>query len=329
MSVIRHADHMESYYDLLDISPDATTEEIEQAYRRKLKETHPDVSDHEDASERTKRLIDAKETLTDEAERARYDRIGHDAYVGEDPTTTVQGGRSSNSSTTGQSQTGSVGSRSHGDAAGRETQRESGRGTTHRQRRNRARNRQRRAREQSNRTGDVRGERATAGRGSQRSQESRQGRAGTWNDAAYTTDGEWEDSWRTWNTGGSYAVRRGEDSLRAKGGIFSSQQALVLLGATFLVYPVLLFGALFRTFPLAVNIIVAMCAVLIVAFLQSIPNVAVVVFGVWTVLLPIVLTTVFGVSLFSLIGVLAITGVVFPLALSILTYLFIQPMSVG
>jgi hypothetical protein len=103
----------------------------------------------------------------------------------------------------------------------------------------------------------------------------------------------------------------------------------VLLGATFLVYPVLLFGALFQTFPLAVNIIVAMCAVLIVSFLQSIPNVAVVVFGVWTVLLPIVLTSVFGVALFSLIGVLAITGVVFPLALSILTYLFIQPMSVG
>jgi curved DNA-binding protein CbpA len=318
---------MESYYDLLDISPDATTEEIEQAYRRKLKETHPDVSDHEDASERTKRLIDAKETLTDESERARYDRIGHDAYVREDPTTTVQGSPSSNSGPTNRSQTGESNSRNDGSERG--TQRESRRATANRQRRNRARNRQRRARAQSNRSGNTRSEREAASRGSQRSQESRQGRAGTWNDAAYTTNGEWEDSWRTWNTGGSYAVRRGEDSLRAKGGIFSSQQALVLLGATFLVYPVLLFGALFPTFPLAVNIIVAMCAVLIVAFLQSIPNVAVVVFGVWTVLLPIILTSMFEVSLFSLVGVLAFTGVVFPLALSILTYLFIQPMSVG
>jgi curved DNA-binding protein CbpA len=326
---------MESYYDLLDVPTDATTEEIEQAYRQKLKETHPDVSDEEDASERTKRLIDAKETLTDEHERTRYDRIGHAAYVGADPTTTDSGSQSATSVTTEATGTGTTGATA-GDAG--ENTRNRDHSGSDRKRHNRARERQTRAnrrqearerRAQARQTENVRGEAAGAGRGSQRSQESRQGRAGTWNDAAYTTDGEWEDSWRTWNTDGSYAVRRGEDSLRAGGGIFSSQQALVLLATTFLVYPVLLFGALSPTFPLVVNIIVAMCAVLIVAFLQSIPNVGIAVFGVWTVLLPIVLIAVFEVSVFSLIGVIAITGVVFPLSLSVLTYLFIQPMSVG
>ena len=69
------------YYDLLGVSPDASTAEIAAAYRERLKETHPDISDASDAGERTKRLIEAKEALTDETERARYDRLGHDRYV--------------------------------------------------------------------------------------------------------------------------------------------------------------------------------------------------------------------------------------------------------
>jgi len=70
------------YYDRLGVSADATTEEITEAYRERLKEVHPDVSDASDAGEHTKQLIEAKEVLTDETERARYDRLGHDRYVG-------------------------------------------------------------------------------------------------------------------------------------------------------------------------------------------------------------------------------------------------------
>ena len=71
----------ESYYELLGVAPDASEDEIERAYRERLKETHPDVSDDEDAGERTRRLIEAKEVLTDENERTRYDRLGHEAFL--------------------------------------------------------------------------------------------------------------------------------------------------------------------------------------------------------------------------------------------------------
>ena len=72
------------YYDRLGVSADATTEEITEAYRERLKQVHPDVSDASDAGERTRQLIEAKEVLTDETERARYDRLGHDRYVGDE-----------------------------------------------------------------------------------------------------------------------------------------------------------------------------------------------------------------------------------------------------
>jgi hypothetical protein len=71
----------EEYYERLGVSPDAPSEEISTAYRERLKEIHPDVSDANDAKRRTRRLIEAKEVLTDENERARYDRVGHERYV--------------------------------------------------------------------------------------------------------------------------------------------------------------------------------------------------------------------------------------------------------
>ncbi len=71
----------DEYYERLGVASDASAEEIAAAYRERLKETHPDVSDASDAKERTKQLIEAKEVLTDETERMRYDRLGHERYV--------------------------------------------------------------------------------------------------------------------------------------------------------------------------------------------------------------------------------------------------------
>lgn len=63
----------ESYYDLLDVSPEASTEEIEEAYREKVKEYHPDTNDDPDARETFMRIREAKEVLTDPEKRAEYD----------------------------------------------------------------------------------------------------------------------------------------------------------------------------------------------------------------------------------------------------------------
>lgn len=115
------------YYERLGVASDASTAEIAAAYRERLKETHPDVSDASDAGERTKRLIEAKEVLTDETERARYDRLGHDRYV------TIEQGRTPDqaASASGDHQTseGREASRT-GDAAGA-SKRESATSTAH------------------------------------------------------------------------------------------------------------------------------------------------------------------------------------------------------
>jgi len=70
-----------TFYGILGVDPDATEETIVRAYREQTKAHHPDVSDDPAAGERFKRLTRAKDVLTDEAERERYDRLGHAAYV--------------------------------------------------------------------------------------------------------------------------------------------------------------------------------------------------------------------------------------------------------
>jgi molecular chaperone DnaJ len=70
------------YYAVLGVPHDASQSEIESAYRDRVKETHPDLNDDPDASERFQRVKRAEEVLADPDERARYDRLGHADYVG-------------------------------------------------------------------------------------------------------------------------------------------------------------------------------------------------------------------------------------------------------
>lgn len=64
------------YYAVLGVSRDATPEEIKKAFRRKARETHPDVADDPDAEERFKLINEAYEVLSDDEKRANYDRYG-------------------------------------------------------------------------------------------------------------------------------------------------------------------------------------------------------------------------------------------------------------
>jgi len=72
---------MEDFYDLLEVSEDASTDEIDRAWRQKVRTYHPDVNDDTRANAQFKTLKTAHEVLSDETKRAAYDRMGHAKYV--------------------------------------------------------------------------------------------------------------------------------------------------------------------------------------------------------------------------------------------------------
>jgi curved DNA-binding protein CbpA len=70
-----------TFHGVLGVGPDADAEEIECGYRERVTDVHPDVNDDADADAQFKRLQTARDTLLDDDERARYDRLGHASYV--------------------------------------------------------------------------------------------------------------------------------------------------------------------------------------------------------------------------------------------------------
>ena len=65
------------YYALLGVQRDASEAEIKKAFRALARELHPDVSDHPEAEERFKQLVEAYEVLSKSETRELYDRFGH------------------------------------------------------------------------------------------------------------------------------------------------------------------------------------------------------------------------------------------------------------
>ena len=80
------------YYELLDVTPAATAEELKRAYRRKARELHPDTNPDPHAAERFKEIAMAYEVLSDPDKRARYDRFGPEGLNGADDAFRFSGG---------------------------------------------------------------------------------------------------------------------------------------------------------------------------------------------------------------------------------------------
>jgi DnaJ-class molecular chaperone len=78
------------YYEVLGVSRGADEADIKKAYRRLVKQHHPDVNKgNKDAEERFKEIQEAYDVISDRDKRQRYDQFGH---AGVDPRFAGAGG---------------------------------------------------------------------------------------------------------------------------------------------------------------------------------------------------------------------------------------------
>ncbi len=63
------------YYAILEVSKDATSDDIRKAFQQKARKLHPDVNKEPDAEERFKEVSEAYAVLSDDDKRRRYDAM--------------------------------------------------------------------------------------------------------------------------------------------------------------------------------------------------------------------------------------------------------------
>lgn len=66
------------FYEVLGVQRSASSEEIQQAFRKLARKYHPDINKDPEAEERFKEINEAYSVLSDPGTRRRYDRFGED-----------------------------------------------------------------------------------------------------------------------------------------------------------------------------------------------------------------------------------------------------------
>lgn len=341
----------ETYYEVLGVDPDAASDEIESAYRDRVLETHPDHSDAPDAAERFQRVQTARSVLTDGDERARYDRLGHEAYVGladgienDDATdrtadaadsgrrTERTGSYATGGRTNATGTTDGDGGTAGGTEGGGRTAAETGAGgaTTN-------------GRHAGHRTGRARGAGhgttadGTASHHARQRSRRRQQRAtrratGDWPFDEDDAEGANESSGSTGagdataDDGFSYSVHGWDDEIDLEWeGPRIDRTTATSVGAVALLYPLFVWATLTPLFPLAVNAVLAACTLAVAGYLLTMPRLATGVFGGWSVLFPIGITVLVPVGLVSPVGLLALGFAWFPLGYAVVLWWVLRP----
>lgn len=72
-----------SLYETLNVSENASAEEIKKAYRKLARKFHPDINKEESAAEKFKEINAAYEVLSDTDKKAQYDQYGDQMFGGQ------------------------------------------------------------------------------------------------------------------------------------------------------------------------------------------------------------------------------------------------------
>ncbi len=293
------------YYQVLGVDRDASQADIEDAYRERVKETHPDLNEADDAAERFKSVKEAHETLGDPDERARYDRMGHGSYTSFGFGSDGDGDGASDGPDVGfdLSDVGDFGFDEDGTDFDFGADPYASEGTADGER----------TYDFSEPGWDESG--WSDGTDEDRDRDifetaARERRTG--NRRHVRDDGGGETASQT--DGGFTVHQWGDERVERSGdGLTITQDRAVVASIVFVLYPVFLYSSVSPAFSTATNVIVGVCTLLTMGYLMTLPELGLVVFGAWSVLAPVFLVLLSPPSPVSLFGlfVLAVCWIPF------------------